>query len=112
MDERCPLGLKTMPKSICPLGVQRLRAIENEEVGEKALVGCDWYINDAESNYCFFSYMADNEGIDHNTIDISGKLLITQAAVYSGLNRAIEVMKEEGAVDLILQNKDEDDDMG
>lgn len=102
-DPRCPLGLKCFPGQICPLAVERLRALEQidgnaSHVQEEKLPGCSFAINDKDSNYCFFRYMYENEGKDHPTIEIAEKLLITQAAVYSGLNRAIVKIKESDLV--------------
>jgi hypothetical protein len=101
-DPRCPLGLKVMPTSICPLAADRLRALQNGDAN--TMVGCEFYINDVPSNLCFFSYMHNNAGMEHQTIDISSKLLITQATVYSSLNKALEKAKEIGLVDLILDD--------
>jgi hypothetical protein len=112
MDPRCPLGLKVLPTSVCPLAVERLRALENgagnvSHLHEDKLPGCTWAINDKDSSYCFFKYIRDNKGVSHDTIHIGQKLLITQAAVYSGLNRAIERTKECGILEII--NRDEED---
>ena len=98
-DKRCPLGLKCHPTQYCPLAIQRLKALERADgnvshLQESKIPGCDWYCADKDSNYCFFKYIHDNSGKDHSTIDIAEKLSITQAAVYSGLNRAITKLKE------------------
>lgn len=103
MDKRCPLGLNCFPTQTCPLAIQRLKALEQVDgnashVQEAKMPGCDWAVNDKDSNYCFFKYMHDNEGKDHPTIEIAEKLLITQAAVYSGLNRAVSKVKESDIV--------------
>jgi len=99
MNKRCPRKLKCFPSAPCPLAVQRLRGLKkaskNVSYTQEAKVkGCNWYIADKDSNYCFFKYIHDNEGEDHSTIIISEKLNITQAAVYSSLNRAIEKLKK------------------
>lgn len=95
MDSRCPLGLKDFPVSACPLAVERLRCLENESgnishLKESKLPGCDFYIKDRDSNYCFFVYIYNNRDKEHSTIQIAEKLGITQAAVYSGHNRGVE----------------------
>lgn len=100
MDNRCPLGLSDFPTSVCPLAVDRLRALENESgnishLKESKLPGCPWYCKDKESNYCFFAYIYNNRDTEHTTIDIAEKLSITQAAVYSGLNRAIGKIEKD-----------------
>jgi hypothetical protein len=100
MDDRCPLGLNDFPTSVCPLAVERLRHLENESgnvshLKESKLPGCDWYCKDKDSNYCFFSYIHDNKDKEHTTIEIAEKLSVTQAAVYSGLNRALEKVEKD-----------------
>jgi len=102
-DKRCLLGLRCFPTQICPLAISRLKALEQidgdtSHIQEDKLAGCPWAINDKDSHYCFFRYMHDNAGKDHPTIDIAEKLLITQAAVYSGLNRAVAKIKESDIV--------------
>lgn len=110
MDCRCPLGLSNFPTQICPLAIQRLKEIERidgniSHVQESKMQGCEWYINDKESNYCFFKYMYDNEGREHSTIEMSEKLKITQAAIYSGLNRATSKVKELEVLDIIKKDE-------
>jgi len=99
MDCRCPLGLSDFPSTCCPLAIQRLKAIEKMDgnishLQESKVGGCEWYINDKSANYCFFKYIYDNEDKEHSTIEMSEKLKITQAAIYSGLNRATVKIKE------------------
>jgi len=103
MDDRCPLGLKSLPTSVCPLAAERLRAIRNNQAEAKNITaGCDWYIQDRSANYCFFKYMADNEGEGHDTINIASLLHITQATVYADLDSAIQKTKEAGIGEIIL----------
>ncbi len=108
MDTRCPLGLNKFPSQVCPLAVDRLRALQEIEgnashIQESKMRGCDWAINDKDSNYCFFKYICDNQNKDHPTIEIAEKLLITQAAVYSGLNRALARVKETDIIEIIKE---------
>lgn len=115
MDQRCPLSLKTHPKQVCPLAVQRLKALENlngnsSHMHESKLPGCEWALNDKESHYCFFKYIYDNGGKDHSTIEIAEKLMITQAAVYSGLNRALERIKDSDIVKVLKENYNSSDE--
>jgi hypothetical protein len=112
MDERCPLGLKILPQSICPLAAQSLRALRNNPgQAEKLELPCQWYINDRDSNYCFFKYIHDNVGKDHNTIDIASLLLTTQASVYSAQSRALQKAEDIGLAEMILSEQEEDDDV-
>lgn len=109
MDARCPLKLKNHPTQCCPLAIQRLKALERAEenathLQESEICGCPFYVNDRESNYCFFKYIHDNATKDHSTIDIAEKLSITQAAVYSGLNRVITKIKETTIYKVLLGN--------
>jgi hypothetical protein len=97
-DKRCPLRLQCFPTQVCPLAIERLKALERinrntSHFQESRMEGCPWAVSDKDSNYCFFKYIYENEGKEHPTIEISEKLLITQAAVYSGLNRAINRIK-------------------
>lgn len=110
MDSRCPLALSKHPCQVCPLAIERLKALERADsnashVQESKMSGCEWAINDRESNYCFFKYIYDNQSKDHPTIEIAEKLMITQAAVYSGLNRALEKIKDEGIIDELAEGK-------
>lgn len=103
MDDRCPLGLKALPTSVCPLAAERLRAIRNNQVDAKNIkVGCEWYIKDRSANFCFFKYMADKDGESHETINIASLLHVTQAIVYSDLDAAVQKVKEAGIGELIL----------
>jgi hypothetical protein len=110
MDPRCPLGLKSLPQSACPEAANALRMLRNNpSQAEKLKLPCDWYINDRDSNYCFFKYIHDNEGQDHNTIDIASLLLTTQASVYSGQSRALAKAKEVGLAGMITNEEDEEE---
>ena len=59
MDPRCPRRLKALPDKPCGFGK---RSIEFQRKGTEATghKGCPWFLADAESNYCFFKYMADD----------------------------------------------------
>lgn len=103
MDERCPRGLESFPTEICPEAVKRLKAIRNGQGDIQNLkIGCDWYIQDKASHYCFFKYMADNDGESRDTIEIASLLSATQASVYSSLAKAIEKVKEAGIGEMLL----------
>src|SRR5262245_290560 len=55
MDARCPRKLKNLPDCPCPSGRE---AVDAARQGKKA--GCEWFVADPESNYCFFKYMNDD----------------------------------------------------
>lgn len=64
MDDRCFLGLHSMPEDICYAAVRRLHAIKTagRELTEEeisVLPGCPWAIQHQKSNYCFFKYAKD-----------------------------------------------------
>ena len=106
MDSRCPMGLNEFPCQTCPLAVERLRALERvsgnaSHMQESKMPGCDWAINDRDSNYCFFKYILFNSDRDHSTIEIAEKLKITQAAVYSALHRALMQVKDSDIIELL-----------
>lgn len=109
MDSRCPLGLKTLPTSTCPLAADSLRLLRNNPgQAEKLKLPCDWYINSRESNNCFFKYMADFDPEErHETIDIAELLLTTQAAVYSGQRRAEQKVREIGIGEMLLDEEED-----
>ena len=97
-DSRCPLGLKCFPTQVCPLAIERLKALERlnrntSNAQEVKLPGCPWMINDKDANYCYFKYMYQNEGLEHTTIEISEKLLTTTASVYASLAHVIGRIK-------------------
>ena len=103
MDDRCPLGLNDFPTMPCVLAAERLRAIRNSPNDPKTeRVGCDWYVNNRDANYCFFSYMHQNDGQGHDTIEIAGLLHETQAAVYDNMKKALEKVKEAGLGQMLL----------
>jgi hypothetical protein len=64
MDERCILGLHSLPEDICYAAVRRLHAIKTagRELTEQeisVLPGCPWAIQHQRSHYCFFKYLSD-----------------------------------------------------
>jgi len=48
MSSRCPRKLKVAPLKSCPLALKRL----TRQGG-----GCEWFIKDEDSNYCFWYYL-------------------------------------------------------
>lgn len=106
MNKRCPLKLKCFPDIPCPLAIQRLKVLAHANknlsyLQESKAKGCDYYIFDRDSNYCFFKYIYDNQGKTHSTIEIAELLFITQAAVYSSQNRAIAKFSETSLAKLL-----------
>lgn len=107
MDDRCELGLKTMPQSPCALAVSALhrersgQLLKDRQTG-KDIPPCEWFVADKSANFCFFKYMQDNEGQGHDTIEIAALLHTTQASVYSSLARAVEAVKEAGLGEVLL----------
>lgn len=67
MDDRCVLGLHSLPNDICYAAVRRLHAIKTagrelteEEI--RGLPGCPWAVQHQKSHYCFFKFMRDYIG--------------------------------------------------
>jgi hypothetical protein len=119
MDFRCPLALLDFPKTICPLAVERLQALKEQKGNvlhhqEDEMGGCPHYINDKESNYCFFKYIHDNEGKIHSNVETADKMMLTQASIYSAYTRGLEFLSESDLIndlkeDFIAPPKKEED---
>lgn len=54
MDARCPRKLKNYPTCACPEGKL---AVDSARQGKTE--GCQWFIANAESNFCWFKFMRD-----------------------------------------------------
>lgn len=86
MDSRCPLKLKSLPCTGCPLGENLFKTpvkkhkrcsckdpqIENNEtmLCERCtlpLITCHWGINSEYYNYCLWTYLSTPEGNIHVT---------------------------------------------
>lgn len=98
MDSRCPKKLKKTPCEACDLGK------ESVDLVRKGLEPtCDWFVADAESNYCFWKYMADRgDGRPLSTAKIAKLLMIDDAEV----NRIVSKFKSQFA-DLISPTQDQ-----
>lgn len=121
MDSRCPRKLKDLPTSWCPLAVLRLRFIRDygrpltsEE--ESNLPGCQWFISNQSSNYCFFKYMndfgrdkqpSDAEIAHFLNISIEEVKVVLELAIDKvSCSRQIEEMRELFNGESPLLNKD------
>jgi hypothetical protein len=110
MDPRCLRCLKEFPDSVCPLAVERLKAMAKMSRNtpysqEKELPGCPFYVLNKESNYCFFMYIFENESKEHSIIEACELLCITQAAVYESLRRGIAKLKKKACYKLLNLKK-------
>lgn len=76
MDSRCPRKLKDTPCSACPMGKQ---AVDAARDGKEA--GCPWFVNDAESHFCFFKFMNDNGPRSVSTPKIAQKLMLDEGEI-------------------------------
>ena len=85
----CPLKLKNLPTEPCSEG---RKAVDAERKGETA--GCSWFVADAESNYCFYAYMANNGNPDSSS-KVARLLMIEES----------EVKKIEKAFRVLMQNE-------
>lgn len=62
----CPRKLQNLPQAPCPLALERIAAIQNQkdkktkdlDVGS----GCSWYCTSADTNYCFFNLVNNDQG--------------------------------------------------
>jgi TPP-dependent pyruvate/acetoin dehydrogenase alpha subunit len=55
MDSRCPIGAKNYPTTPCSEGKKAVDLAKKGKVG-----GCPYFINDAESCFCFFKFGTDD----------------------------------------------------
>lgn len=87
MDSRCPRNLKNAPCEACALGK------ESVDQARKGLEpACEWFVADAESNYCFWKYMADRgDGKPLPTAKIAKLLMIDDSEV----NRIVSKFKSQ-----------------
>lgn len=77
MDNRCPKKLKSKPCQACSLGKESV-----DRVRKGLEPTCDWFVADAESNYCFWKYMADRgDGRPLSTAKIAKLLMIDDSEV-------------------------------
>ncbi len=70
MDCRCPKGFTKYPSTPCPEGKKAIDLSRKNQPG-----GCPYFINDAESNYCFFKFMHD-DGRPIETQKIASLLMV------------------------------------
>lgn len=61
-QQTCPRKLEKFPSSVCPLAVESIEAVKN---GQFDKITCPFFVNDMQSNYCFWKFMdEDGEAID------------------------------------------------
>lgn len=61
MDPRCPRGLEYLPCTHCPMGKNKADRMESGRLNMDTVKDneCIWYINNSDSNYCYFKYIKD-----------------------------------------------------
>lgn len=103
MDPRCPRKLKQHPRTWCPLGVLRLKALRNadHELTDEELItlsGCPWSINHQMSNYCFFKYA--KKYLDRTISDIESAHMnnISAETVKKTIARALDKLRDSNFV--------------
>jgi hypothetical protein len=74
-DPRCPRKLSSPPETACPEGKKAVDLARDGKHG-----GCPFFINDRESNFCFFKFMSDN-GQQVDTATIARLLMMDDAEV-------------------------------
>jgi len=52
MQNKCPKGLNKPPCKSCPLGKESVNQVRRDQEP-----GCEWFVADSSSYYCFFKYM-------------------------------------------------------
>ena len=113
MDSRCPRKLKKYPCKTCPLAVERLKALAKQtkntaNLKDDELPGCNWFVSDQESYYCFFLYIFQNEK-SHNPIEIAQLLAINQPSVYASINHALRKIRDTQTGKLLENYKKKND---
>lgn len=61
MSVKCCRHLKSAPNKPCQCAIDKIEGRH----------GCDWFINDSQSNYCFWYYMYLNPKKSHSVTQIS-----------------------------------------
>lgn len=99
----CPRKLEKYPTKPCPLAMQSMEAIRN---GMPERAQCQYFVNNLDSNFCFFQYMEEEcptEGVDSNR-KIGQQLMLTEKEVNESLKTAVDKLKNSGEdVELFAQ---------
>ena len=87
MDSRCPRNLKKTPCEGCALGKESV-----DRVRKGLEPTCEWFVADAESNYCFWKFMEDRgDKKPLSTAKIAKLLMIDDSEV----NRVVNEFKSQ-----------------
>lgn len=81
----------------CPAALERIYAIQGTKKkidNDTITVGCPWFVNSAEHNYCFWNYAKTIEGEPVSDSDICDLLLIDQSTLESTCNSALEKLRD------------------
>lgn len=87
----CPRRLDSPPGSPCPLALERIHAQQAESDPKRAAevtVGCDWAINSAEHNYCFWNMnqtLQDDPKTDREICELLGITPAVLARTWAGV---------------------------
>lgn len=111
MDPRCPRQLTSMPRTFCPMAVQRLKVLRNagrelSEAEESSCPGCPWAIDFQMANYCFFQYMAEFGDKTLSDIEIATMNNISVETVKKIEKTALNKIKEDPTFTTIKENND------
>jgi hypothetical protein len=96
----CPRRLSNLPTAPCPSALLRLEFIQDGRREVPELPGCPYYINDALSHYCWFSYCDKDIFSPHSTKEIARVLSLTPAQVEKAEKSGLEKLAQ-------LKNTDE-----
>ena len=87
MKSKCPRSLPKAPCEACAKGKESV-----DQVRKGLEPACEWFVADAESNYCFWKYMADRgDGKPLPAAKIAKLLMIDDSEV----NRIVSKFKSQ-----------------
>ena len=97
MDKRCPRRLDKSPTVWCPLAVTKLRELRasggSTNCNEEHLPGCNWFIFNQVSGYCFWKYIQAHNTQPISEAEIAYLLCTTEEDVKETLATAMEKIK-------------------
>lgn len=90
---RCPRKLMKTPETPCELGREAVNAAKDNKHG-----GCEFFVNDRESNYCFFKYLELHDE-PKDPAEIARLLLIDDSEVKKIVSKCRKLLQAEMSKD-------------